>query len=300
MNQDNEELYFDNESDDNINMLEENVNLTKPFLKWAGGKLRVFNELRKCFPKDVKRFVEPFLGAGSLSLNIEAESYIVNDVNKDLISVWRSLKERGDDFINDCRELFATDSNIREVYNSFAKEFNESEDNNRRAVLFVYLNRHCFNGLCRYNSKGKFNVPFGRYDKPYFPQKELEAAIPKTLKFDIRNTDYKNVFADVGEGDTVYCDPPYMPLSASANFSSYSSGGFELQDQIDLAKHAREAANRGAIVVISNHYNWYSHQIYSKMFNGKVKKLSVSRTISSKIDKRNPVDEIMTVFNNEQ
>jgi len=270
--------------------------LTKPFLKWAGGKLRVVEELKKCFPNDIKRFIEPFLGAGSVSLNVEADSYIVNDVNSDLINVWRSLQDGGQTFVNQCRDLFTQQNNTREVYNNFVKEFNTIDEKYRKSALFIYLNRHCFNGLCRYNSKGKFNTPFGKYDTPHFPQKELEECMTKIIKFTILNTDYKEVFANVQAGDVVYCDPPYMPLSTSANFSSYSSGGFDLQDQINLAKLSRDSANRGAIIVISNHYNWYSHQLYSKMFKGKVRKLKVSRTISSKIDQRVSVEEIIAIL----
>lgn len=268
----------------------------KPFLKWAGGKLRLVDTLKKKFPKNGTRYIEPFLGAGSVALNVMYPEYIVNDFNDDLMSVWSLLKNDGVDFVNEAKKLFVAKNNNPDTFYEFRTEFNTTKDKYRKAMLFIYLNRHCFNGLCRYNGSGEFNVPFGKYTKPYFPEKEFNGCLDVVKKFQIHNKDFREIFEMVKSGDVVYCDPPYMPLSASANFSDYAEAGFGLKDQIDLAKCAEAAAEKGATVVISNHYNWYSKQIYQDLHNGKVSKIEVSRTISAKTDKRDPVEEIVAVF----
>jgi DNA adenine methylase len=203
----------------------------------------------------------------------------------------------GEDFIAECEKLFVPKANRREVFDELKKEFNETKDELRKATLFIYLNRHCFNGLCRYNGSGGFNVPVGKYDKPYFPRTELEKCCDKVRKFELHNKDFREIFDMVKNNDVVYCDPPYLPMSESASFDGYATGGFSLQDQIDLATCAEKVARKGATVVISNHYNWYSREIYTKMHKGKISTISVSRTISSNINKRTAVKEIIAVFN---
>ncbi len=268
----------------------------KPFLKWAGGKFRVVDRLKKKFPKNAKRFIEPFLGAGSVSLNVDYPAYVVSDTCTDLICVWECFKEMGMNFVKECQELFIPENHTPERYYELRDELSKTKKKLRKATIFVYLNRHCFNGLCRYNASGGFNVPFGKYKTIYFPQKQFEQSLEQVKKFEIHNKDFREIFAMVEDGDLVYCDPPYLPMSQSASFDAYAKGGFSLRDQIDLAKCAEEAADNGATVVISNHYNWYSRQIYTDLHKGKVSKIEVARTISSKTDKRDAVDEIVAVF----
>lgn len=269
---------------------------TKPFLKWAGGKLKVVPLLKKKFPKNGARFIEPFVGAGAVSLNVDYPSFIINDANSDLIFVWQELQTHGMDFVEECKKMFTPQNNCREAFDDLKKEFNKSKNKLRRATLFVYLNRHCFNGLCRYNGSGGFNVPFGKYESPYFPQEEFEKCYEKVKRFDLYNKDFREIFKMVEKDDVVYCDPPYFPLSESANFDSYSVGGFSLKDHLDLAAAAENAANKGAIVVISNHYSWYSRQLYAVMHNGKISSMDVARTISSNTEERDSVKEITAVF----
>lgn len=267
-----------------------------PFLKWAGGKFKMFNFITKNFPKKFTRYVEPFVGAGSIALNVKSNNVIINDYNNDLINVYIYLRNKREDFITDCRDMFISDNNNRDSFDSLKKEFNTTKSRYRKAVLFIYLNRHCFNGLCRYNGSGEFNVPFGKYDIPYFPEEYLRCASERLQCFDIRSGSYEDILNECGNGDVVYCDPPYIPLSATSNFSEYSVGGFTLEEQIKLGKLSREAANRGATVLISNHYNWYSNQIYKKMFGANIKTIDVQRTISSKVEKRECVKEVLAIF----
>jgi DNA adenine methylase len=268
----------------------------KPFLKWAGGKLRLVDDLKKKFPKDGNRFIEPFVGAGSVSLNVDYQEYIINDTNRDLMSVYCVFKKMGIEFVGECKKLFVAKNNTRDAYAALKDEFNSTNDKMRKATLFIYLNRHCFNGLCRYNGSGEFNTPIGSYDEPYFPEEEFMASLDRVKKFQIKVMDFREVFDLVVAGDVVYCDPPYLPLSESASFDDYAQGGFSLKDQLDLAKCASVAAKKGATVVISNHWNWYAREIYTKIFEAKVSTLDVSRTISCKTEERKPVKEVIAVF----
>jgi len=275
--------------------------ITMPFLKWAGGKRALISRLKKKFPKNGNRFFEPFVGSGAVCLNVDYPECIISDTNRDLIYVFCKLKTMGNEFVTACRKMFVQKNNTRAVYNALKEEFNTisirtSADKVRKAILFVYLNRHCFNGLCRYNGSGEFNVPFGKYDKPYFPEKEFLAAIPKVQNFTIKTSDFREIFETIRKNDVVYCDPPYLPKSESASFNDYSVGGFNLQDQIDLASCASRAAKRGATIVISNHYSWYAKQIYVEMFGGRITTLEVPRTISCKTEERKPVKELIAVF----
>jgi DNA adenine methylase len=199
--------------------------------------------------------------------------------------------------VKECKNLFVVNNN-EDAFYQLREEFNSTKDKFRKATLFIYLNRHCFNGLCRYNAGGKFNVAFGKYAKsPYFPEKEFVACIEIIKKFKIYNKDFRGIFEMVEPGDLVYADPPYVPLSTSANFSRYTKTGFTLEDQVDLAKCAEKASKKGATVVISNHYNLCSLQIYSELYKGQVAEvIDVTRTISVKTDVRNSAKEVIFVY----
>ncbi len=122
---------------------------TKPFLKWAGGKYRLVPILQKCFPKNKKRFVEPFVGSASVSLNVSYGEYLINDYNEDVSNIFSVLKEHEGKFISDACQMFSHKNNTQEKYYEFREEFNSISDKYRKSILFLYLNRHCFNGLCR-------------------------------------------------------------------------------------------------------------------------------------------------------
>ena len=146
----------------------------RPFLKWPGGKYRLLPRIRKALQPG-KRLVEPFVGSGAVFLNTDYDTYLLADANPDLIGLYRQLLEEGPSFIRYCRRFFDGRHNNGENYYAYRDEFNETRNARRKSALFLYLNRHGYNGLCRYNGKGGFNTPFGRYDKPYFPEKEMQA-----------------------------------------------------------------------------------------------------------------------------
>ncbi|MGQ0658094.1 MAG: Dam family site-specific DNA-(adenine-N6)-methyltransferase [Chromatiales bacterium] len=265
---------------------------TRPPLKWAGGKYRIVGEIRRLLPSG-KRLVEPFVGSGAVFLNTNYERYLISDINRDLILFYRTLKERERRFIAYCKKFFSPGCNKATVYYRLRDEFNATIDPLRKAGLFLYLNKHGYNGLCRYNAAGDMNVPFGRYKKPYFPEREMLAFIQKAKHVSIQQRDFASVMQSARKGDVIYCDPPYVPLSETSNFTSYSAGGFSLEDQRRLAELAEETAQRGIPVLISNHYTVYTETIYGR---AELTRLSVRRLISCNSSKREHAAEILALF----
>ncbi|HBC0473326.1 TPA: Dam family site-specific DNA-(adenine-N6)-methyltransferase, partial [Escherichia coli] len=180
----------------------------RAFLKWAGGKYPLLDDIKRHLPKG-ECLVEPFVGAGSVFLNTDFSRYILADINSDLISLYNIVKMRTDEYVQAARELFVPETNCAEVYYQFREEFNKSQDPFRRAVLFLYLNRYGYNGLCRYNLRGEFNVPFGRYKKPYFPEAELYHFAEKAQNAFFYCESYADSMARADDASVVYCDPPY-------------------------------------------------------------------------------------------
>ena len=266
----------------------------RPFLKWAGGKLRIVERIRETLPAGA-RLVEPFVGSGAVFLNTDYPEYILADRNGDLIQLYRVLKEGGAGFIGTCRALFTADNNDRDAYYRLRDEFNACTDPERRAALFLYLNRHGYNGLCRYNRKGAFNVPFGRYKRPYFPEREMHAFRDKAAHARFVETDFESVMAAAADGDVIYCDPPYVPLSESANFTAYSTGGFSPEDQRRLARAAEQTAARGVPVAISNHDTEAIRSVY-QAGRAAIAAFPVRRFISCNGGRRDPADELLALF----
>jgi DNA adenine methylase len=240
--------------------------------------------------------VEPFVGSGALFLNAGYSTNLIADSNRDLMQVYTELKAQPLAFIRACHELFSASNNDETVYNRFREEFNASNDLARKAVLFVYLNRHCFNGLCRYNGEGTFNVPVGRFAHPYFPEQEMLCFAEKLQTAVSECQDFRITFDQVGAGDVVYCDPPYVPLTRTASFTSYAKENFSERDQRDLAELALRSAAKGAFVMISNHDTDITRQLYSGA--AQILPLLVARTISCKGDDRKPAKELLAIFTN--
>lgn len=266
---------------------------TRAFLKWAGGKYGLIEEIEARLPEGNK-LVEPFVGAGSVFLNTNYDKYLLNDVNPDLISLYKIVRARPKTFVKDAKRLFNAKNNDKVQYYGLRQEFNTSQDPYYRSLLFLYLNRHGFNGLCRYNLSGGFNVPFGEYSKPYFPEEEIFRFAEKAKKAKFICEDYSQVFRRARKGNVIYCDPPYAPLSATANFTSYATGGFDANDQAKLARLAEHTAfNRNIPVLISNHDTELTRKLYDEAQQSFVK---VGRSISQNGSKREKVAEIFASY----
>ncbi|MEJ2435177.1 MAG: Dam family site-specific DNA-(adenine-N6)-methyltransferase [Pseudolabrys sp.] len=266
----------------------------RPFLKWAGNKYRIIERILGMLPPG-GRLIEPFAGSAAVFLNSDYERYLLADTNADLINLYKILKHEGTAFIDECAPLFTARNTRPERYYRLREEFNRCEEPRRRAALFVYLNRHGYNGLCRYNASGGFNVPFGRYKQPYFPSSEMLAFHQKAqaVRAVFRPWDFTRVIESAKPGDVIYCDPPYVPLSASANFTTYSPGGFALEQQCSLARHAARAARRGIPVLISNHDTQFTQDAYQ---GAQLDQFQVRRYISCNGQRRKSAGELLALF----
>jgi DNA adenine methylase len=263
----------------------------RPFLKWAGGKFRVLDHILPKLPNGT-RLVEPFAGSAAVSLNAGFPRALVADANGDLINLYKSVQSDLPRFLAEATALFGS-RNTRADFNALRTEFNESVDPLRRSVLFVYLNRHGFNGLCRYNSRGGFNVPFGKYTNPSFPEREVISFNEAAKRIEFIQADFASVMSNTKAGDVIYCDPPYVPLSVTSNFTSYAPDSFGFAQQKALAELARECASRGVPVVISNHDTPTARALYR---GAKIHAFAVHRAISSKASTRGAAPELLAVF----
>jgi DNA adenine methylase len=265
----------------------------RAFLKWAGGKFSLIEDITAKLPQ-AKKLIEPFVGAGSVFLNTNYSKYLLNDINADLINLYNIVKHQSSDYITDSAKFFTPAFNEEQRYYQIRQEFNDSEDIYERAIFFLYLNRHGYNGLCRYNNSGKFNVPFGRYKAPYFPEKELMYFAEKSQLATFTCDSFERVFARARKNSVIYCDPPYAPISKTAMFNSYAAGGFTLDNQIKLASLARRTGyKRNIPVLVSNHDTEFTRDIYQ---GADMTELQVSRFISQNGSTRIKVAELLALF----
>ncbi len=265
----------------------------RSFLKWAGNKYTSLSHIINEFP-NARRLIEPFAGSGVVFINTDYPEYLIAEGNKDLIDLFIHLQQEGQSFIADCEAYFCDANNTPEQYYLFRQQFNQETNTRQRAALFVYLNHHGYNGLCRYNFKGIYNVPFGRFTKPIFPRARMEFFYTRSQGIAFKHGDFRDTFASAEPGDLIYCDPPYVPIvEQSSNFSSYTAKQFGEAEQILLAEMSIEAANRGIGVVISNHDTQFTRHHYRL---AKIRSFPVKRHISRNFAKRLMVQELVAIF----
>lgn len=271
-----------------------NRSYSRSFLKWPGGKYRLLPHILPVLPK-CQVLVEPFVGSGVVFLNTEYDAYQINDVNQDLIGVYRAIQTEGKAFIEYARSFFSSRYNNATQYYAFREAFNGSAsdaENLHRSALFLYLNRHGYNGLCRYNRRGGFNVPFGRYRRPYFPEEELMKTEQKMNRVFLSALDYHSFLNQIPAGSAIYCDPPYAPLKGKASvFTSYAAQCFGSDQQVHLAQTIQTLAQKGFHVLVSNHDTPWTRQLYK---GAQFKPIVVRRHISCQA--RLNVPEILAYF----
>ncbi|EHO8626335.1 Dam family site-specific DNA-(adenine-N6)-methyltransferase [Salmonella enterica] len=264
----------------------------RPFLKWAGGKYSLLPELDRLIPAG-KRLIEPFVGGGSVFLNSDKhERFLLADVNADLINLYQMLAVAPDSVIAEAIKAFRH-LNDAENYTAIREAFNTWQLNAiERAAAFLYLNRHCFNGLMRYKLDGFFNVGWGKYKAPYFPEKELMAFRKKSSACVFMNAGFERTLRLAGDGDVVYCDPPYEPMPGTAGFTNYASGGFSWDSQVALAESCVAAHQRGAKVFISNSTAPRVIELYER-HGFTLHRVNARRSISSKGSTRETANDIV-------
>lgn len=270
-------------------------NWRRPFLKWAGGKYSLLPDLDRLIPAG-KRLVEPFVGGGSVFLNSDKhERFLLADVNADLINLYQMLAVVPDSVIYEAMKAFRH-LNDAENYTVIREAFNAQRlDAVERAAALLYLNRHCFNGLIRYNLDGFFNVGFGKYKAPYFPEEEIMAFKRKAHACVFMNAGFRRTIALAGDGDVVYCDPPYEPLPGTAGFTNYAAGGFSWDSQVELTESCVAAHQRGAKVVISNSTAPRVIELYEQ-HGFTLHRVSARRAISSKGSTRETASDVVATL----
>jgi len=271
-----------------------------PFLRWAGGKRKLVPVITSLFPKSFNgrenRFHEPFVGGGSLMLALgdkTSEHYVpgknlfINDSNPDLIDTYISIRDNTDELIRELRKL------SQDLTKGGFEEVRAQKHTNsiKRAARFIYLNKTCFNGLWRVNSKGEFNVPWGQIKNPVIcNEPNLRSIASRLNRATITNTTFSSAINSVDVGDVVYFDPPYIPLTVSSSFASYAKEGFGIMDQYALAGSIEGLTDRGAWVLLSNSDTPETRKIFSNMY---LYQLDVRRSISAKASSRMKVKEIL-------
>ncbi|MBA7531820.1 Modification methylase DpnIIA [subsurface metagenome] len=268
------------------------VDVPKPFLKWVGGKRQLILQMNDYFPKEFNKYIEPFVGGGAIFFYLLPETAILIDVNKELINTYNIIKNNVSELIKSLKNHKNEKDYYYEVRSKDRnpEEYNKLSDVNK-ASRTIYLNRCCFNGLYRVNSKGQFNVPFGTYRNPKFCDEENLVSIHKALKNVLLINDSFEKCLDFAEKDDfIYFDPPYVPISRSANFTSYTKGDFGKEDQIRLFDVYKNLDERGCKVMLSNSYSDFILDLYKEY---QINILYAKRAINSDGSKRGKIKEVL-------
>ena len=270
----------------------------KPFVKWAGGKRQLLAELEKNFPKQFGTYFEPFLGGGAVLFDLLAKKpnikCSVSDLNSDLVLAYVTIRDKLGRLIE---SLETHSKNYHKDSTNYYYEVRKQEPKSQieKVSRLLFLNKTCFNGLYRVNSKGKFNVPMGRYTNPNIVNRENLITASKFLqseKIKISCRDFESILKDAKKGDFVYFDPPYQPVSDTANFTSYTHRDFTEDDLQRLADLANQLNSKGSHVLLSNS----NTKIVKKLFSSKkwkIKEISVNRAINSNSQKRTGHKEVL-------
>ncbi len=272
----------------------------KPLLKWAGGKRHIADVLEAHLPRDWNSgaYFEPFLGGAALFLHLAPKHSHLSDVNSKLIGFYREVRDNPDGLFNSIETVAdkfdsLPDRDKREFFLELRCDFNNSQDAQELPTLFYSLNKLCFNGLYRENSKGEFNVPFGQ--KKSFPRPNRADFLDVAARLagsELQVADFEHTIAQCKPGDFVYFDPPYIPVNPTSSFTSYSSEGFGLRDQNRLAQTLIDLGQRGVKAMLSNSFTPLTAEIYSGLRHVKI---SAPRMVSANGAGRGMIDELLVM-----
>ena len=264
---------------------------SSPIVKWAGGKSKLIGELLARSPSEFERYFEPFVGGGALFFRLQPGAAVLGDKNPDLIDMYRCV---ADDVEAVLRRLRAhRQRHDADYYYRVREQWNAGAHRTAadRAAAFIYLNKTCYNGLWRVNSRGMFNVPAGRYAAPAIYEPETLRAASRALRgAQLTYGSFAESVASAGEGDFVYFDPPYHPITETAKFTSYTAGSFGEDDQRELAAVARDLVERGCRVMISNSDSPFIRKLYKGF---RIDRVMCARAINSVGKKRGVVPEVI-------
>lgn len=267
----------------------------RPFTKWVGGKRQLIFELDSLLPKSFNTYYEPFIGGGAFFFHLLPKKAVINDLNSDLILSYLAIR---DDLQNLLIELKNHDKNNSKEYFLYLRNYDrngklDSLSNTQKAARIMYMLRVCFNGMYRVNSKNQFNVPYGKYKNPKIVDEELLNNISEYLKTSdvhIMNTDFEIALKNCERGDLVYLDPPYVPVSKTSSFTSYTNLGFNDEEQLRLKNTFDYLTKKGVYCILSNSYSSLILDLYKDY---KIHKVKANRNINSVGSKRGPITEII-------
>ncbi|MCR4403671.1 MAG: DNA adenine methylase [Firmicutes bacterium] len=261
----------------------------RPFVKWAGGKGQLVEQLAARMPGRYSAYHEPFVGGGALFFHLTPKRAFLSDLNEELVNAFLVVK-------NDCESLLRRlrqYKNSAEFYYEIRALDPKKLDSVERASRFIYLNKTCYNGLYRVNRQGRFNVPFGRYKNPvYADEVQLRLASQALQHADIRVADFEIVLDRAEPGDFVYFDPPYQPISDTSNFTSYTADAFDESQQRRLATVFRELDKRGCHVMLSNSDSPVIRDLYGGF---RIETVMAKRYINCKGDRRGAIPEALVL-----
>lgn len=267
-----------------------------PFVKWAGGKGQLLERLGDRVPNTYNKYYEPFLGGGALLLNQRPSIARVNDINEQLINTYLQLKNDARGVIRKIQSLDQQPCD-KDFYLQVREQYNHKISNGELdvecAALFIWINKHCFNGLYRVNSKGLFNVPYNNKTNGVSMNEANLMSIGYYLTHnDVQITclDFEEVCKNVGSGDFVYFDSPYVPINETSSFVDYTKDGFTYEDHKRLSLLFRELDKRGAKVMLSNHNVPLVHELYDGFL---IEEVDVRRSINSNAQKRDGKEVII-------
>jgi len=275
--------------------------IAKPFLKWVGGKTKLVPELVEMFPKKFDNYFEPFVGGGALFYEVIQKYNVgfsnINDINKKLIVAYKQIKQNPKELISllktidDEYKKLSLEEQEKYFY-SIRKKYNEEIiDDKTTASYLIFLNKTCFNGMYRENSKGQYNIPFGDQKNPNICDKENILAVSKCLEnTEITNYSFEESVEKCKKNDLVYFDPPYYPVNATSSFTGYSKSSFGEIEQKKLKEVFADLANRGCFVMLSNSHTPFIEELY-KDFH--INYRYAARSINSKGDKRGKIKEVV-------
>ena len=267
------------------------VDIPRPFMKWAGGKRQLLDQIDPFLPAGLNMYIEPFVGGGALFFYLLPENAVLMDNNPVLINAYRVIKDHVDELIGLLRQHKNESDYYYRMRNADRLPEFKGWSDIERASRTIYMNRCCYNGLYRVNSKGQFNVPFGKYKNPNFCDEENLRAVSKALKnVEIINDSFERCLEFANEKTFIYLDPPYMPLSKTASFTGYTKEDFGEDDQIALFRVFRTLDERGCKIMLSNSYHKFILDLYRDY---RIETLRARRSINSDASKRGSVREVL-------
>lgn len=264
-----------------------------PFVKWVGGKRQLLKHIKPILPESINTYYEPFIGGGALLFDHRPSVAVINDYNKELINTYNVIRGDVEALIADLKTHVYDKDYFYEIRSLDRNSDYSSMSDLKRASRLLYLNKSCFNGLYRVNSKGEFNSPFGSYTNPNIVNEDTLLAVSRYLNNNnvtTRTGDFQEAVFDAQDGDFVYFDPPYDPVSKSANFTAYSKLGFSREDQERLRDLCIELTDRGVKFLLSNASTDFINELYSGFT---ILEVGANRAINSNGAKRKKVQEVL-------